>query len=83
MEIREENIKPYFIKLKTHGNYTVLEDKFKKNEKGEDIITEHGYFSSVESALNKIAKLLVEVDRIYTVKEYIKELKEVKIKIEQ
>lgn len=82
MNIVDEIIKPYSINL-TSENYDVLEDTGKYNKKEERIYKCHGHFSSVENALNKIAKLIVEVNKTYTIKEYIKELKEIKIKIEK
>lgn len=78
MEIRDDNLKPYFIK-KTDSNYDVIEDTGKTNAKGEVITKCHGHFSSVEGGLKKIVKLKVEQDeKVYTVKQYINELEEAK-----
>lgn len=79
MTIKDELIKPYFIS-KESGNYDVLEDTGKEDKKGNKITRLHGHFSTTEGALLKIAKLLVETDRVLTIKEYVEELKELKAK---
>lgn len=80
MKIIDEIIKPYSINL-TSENYDVLEDTGRKDKDEKTIFKTHGHFSSAESALNKISKLLVETNKIYTVSEYVKELKETRINL--
>lgn len=83
MKIIDENIKPYLI---THenGNYDVLEDMHKNDKKGNAVFKTHGHYSSTENALNRVVKLLVEKEeKVLTIRAYINELKQTKIKITQ
>jgi hypothetical protein len=80
MKIQDNLIKPYSICL-TSSNYDVLEHTNKLDKKGNEIIKSHGHYSSVESALNKVTKLIVEQDKVFTVSEYVKELKATRIKL--
>lgn len=80
MRIVDEIIKPYEIHFKAH-NYIVFEDTDRLNDKEEKIYITHGYFSNVKGALNKIQKLVVEVDKKYSIKQYIEELEKTKIEI--
>lgn len=82
MTITDEKIKPYLINL-TSENYDVLEDTGKVNKEGQRVFKTHGHFSSVESALNKISKLLVETNKSYTVSEYVETLKQTRINLTQ
>lgn len=80
MKIIDEKIKPYSINL-TSENYDVLEDTGKTDKNDNSIYKTHGHFSNVESALNKIARLIVEKEVVYTIEEYVNKLKETKIKL--
>jgi predicted DNA-binding WGR domain protein len=82
MKIEDELIKPYYIDS-DGTNFDVMEDTGYVNKAGNTMKRNHGHFSSVESALNKIAKLMVEKkDSVYTIKGYVEALREIKIKIE-
>ena len=74
MEIQDEIIKPYKITF-SNNNYDVIETLKKFDKDGNPTFKSHGHFSSVENALAKIVKLLVEVNKTYTVKQYIEEIK--------
>lgn len=77
MEIQDEIIKPYKITF-SNNNYDVIETLKKLDKDGKATFKSHGHFSSVENALAKIVKLFVEVNKTYTVKQYIEEIKRVK-----
>ena len=78
MQIVDELLLPYSIK-KEGDNYDVVEE-LGLDKKGKPKYKIFGHFSNVAGALLKIAKLQVEVDKVYTIKEYIEELNKVKSK---
>lgn len=77
MTIKDEKLKPYFIK--SDGmNYEVVRETSWTSGTGNSVTKNMGNFSSVTGALRKIAKLKVEgKDSEYTVKGYIEELERV------
>ena len=81
MKIVDKIIHPYLIDL-TSENYDVLEDINKVNKEGVEVFKNHGHFSSVQNALQKVQKLLVEKDKTYTISEYLSEMQKLKIQIE-
>ncbi len=63
-------------------SYTVCEKTNRVDKQGNDIFKSHAFCSSVENALRKVARLLIEKsDAQYTVSEYITELKNISEKI--
>jgi len=81
MKIIDKKLHPFSIKL-VSNDYDILEDTGRVDKNKNKIFRNHGHYSSTENALKKIQKLLVEVDATYTLKEYMDELKRVKIQIE-
>lgn len=73
----------YFIEVDDR-NFTLKVDTGRLNKKGEPIVNDIGYYSTVEAAVNKVIQLKVlnENDEL-TLKEYIEKLREVKYKIEE
>jgi len=72
----------YFIEVDDR-NFTLKVDTGRLNKKGEPIVNDIGYYSTVDAAVNKVIQLKVlnENDEL-TLKEYIEKLREVKYKIE-
>jgi len=81
MKILDKVLDPYFIELSS-DNYNVLEKTGKKDKKDQDVFRQFGHYTSVENALKKIQRLLVETDNVYSIKEYLKAMKGVKVQIE-
>lgn len=73
----------YFIEVDDR-NFTLKVDTGRLNKKGEPIVNDIGYYSTVDAAVNKVIQLKVlnENDEL-TLKEYIEKLREVKYKIEE
>lgn len=78
MRIEDPELFPYSIK-KEGDNYDVVEEAGEGKD-GKKRYKTHGHFSNVSGALLKIARLKVETDKVYTIKQYIEELKAVKLK---
>lgn len=72
----------YFIEVDDR-NFTLKNDTGRLNKRGEPIVNDIGYYSTVDAAVNKVIQLKVlnENDEL-TLKEYIEKLREVKYKIE-
>lgn len=70
MRIEDSRLGKYEIR-KEGLNYTVYENTGKVDKKGKELTKTHGYHSSVPRALNKIVKLMVEIDITYSLKEYL------------
>lgn len=79
MIIEDPKIHPFFIKF-DGMNYDVLEKTTKTSKDGDKQESSklHGHYSSVEGALKRVCKLLVEKDRRLTISEYIEELTKIK-----
>lgn len=77
MKIVDQKMSPYEIHCDSN-NYEVVEPTSRTDKDGNPVYKGHGYFTSVEKALVKITKLIVEVDKTYTISEYIKQINNVK-----
>ena len=78
MKIADEALEPYWIEA-DNNNYTVQSEVM--SGEGKFRVETLGYFSSIESAVLKIAKQKVLDDNpkyIITLKQYISEIKEIK-----
>ena len=78
MKIIDKKIAPYEIHVDTVGNYTVVMEMPNKSNKGETVYTDKGYYTSMENALNKITKLMVEKEEVFTIKEYVDQITDVR-----
>lgn len=45
---------------KDEYNYTLKESKHKKDKKGNDVFVTHGYFSTLDKAINRLKHIKVE-----------------------
>ena len=73
MEIKDKLLSPYSIK-KTAHSYDVIEYTGTKDKKGFDVYKTYGHYTNVERALSKIVKLKTEVERTFSLDEYISRL---------
>ncbi len=77
MKIVDEVMSPYEIHCDSN-NYEVVEPTSRKDKAGNPVYKGHGYFTSVENALVKVTKLIVEVNKTYTISEYIEQINNTK-----
>jgi hypothetical protein len=78
MKIQDETLEPYEIVM-DGSNYSVEQKSDKINKEGDLITKNHGYFTSLHSALSKIISLkLISSKKSVTLKEFIAEYTSIK-----
>lgn len=83
MKIIDKAIKPYEIHI-NNNSYNVEEFTGNTDKKGNEITKNHGYFTSIQSAVEKIVKLKVNSnDDIVSLNEFLGRYKSLKESISQ
>lgn len=81
MKIFDHTLLPYEINIDAN-NFTVEENTGKLNKENESIYRNHGYYSSLLSAISKVISLkLHAIDESLTLKEYIHKYEQIKDEI--
>ena len=83
MKIIDSILEPYQIH-KDSMSYTLVEPTGNTDKKGNELFKTHGYYSKLENAISRVVKLLTESKKeVFSLKEYLDELKELNGSIEK
>jgi len=80
MNIQEESIAPYCIEVDSRNHTVYTESKTATDKDGKPVRDVVGYFSTMEGALKKIAKLKTKKyfgEKVITIKSYLVELERI------
>lgn len=81
MVIKDKTIAPYQIKF--DGSTYILEEPTGTTDRdsGNEIMKNHGYFSKLESAIEKVIKLKLTTKAVVTLKEFLDQYRELRDEI--